>query len=318
MSASTALHLVPRHSLIPMDKLLGPWMLGMVISSIIFGITCLQVYLYYTKFASKDSTFLKAFVAFLFSVEILHLTMLTMSYYVASVTNFGDFVAIALGPWSLRAQIVIGVFLGTLVQLFYAFRIWTLSHKSPYLPVIIILCSFGALAFSIVYTIRASITQKFDNNSEVIPFSTSALALEVACDIFITLGMVFSLLNQRTDYQRTNRVLNILIAYTVNSGALTMIFAVCTLVLFLASKSTLLYSFFFFILVRLYGCSFMSILNSREYVRSQLKVPRAEMVTMPIHSSRTDTAVTESKAATNMSGIVFGPNPGHETQFSAV
>jgi len=301
-----------RHSLIPLDKLLGPWFIGLVVSSVIFGVTCLQVYMYFTKYCSRDGTALKAFVGCLFVVEILHLTMLGMSYYETSITNFGDFVQVFKGPWSLRAQIVIGVFLGMLVQMFYAYRIWTLSHKSPYIPVLIIICSLGALSMSIVYTYRATITKAFDNTADVIPFSTGSLSLEVACDILITGGMVYNLLQGRTEFSRTNRALNILIAYTLNSGALTSICAACTLIFFLASKTTLIYAFFFFILVRLYGLSFMSILNSREYVRKQLG---HKMITIT-QSSRTAGSGTAGTQEKDLDSIAFAQNHQASTVYT--
>ncbi|KAJ6584457.1 hypothetical protein B0H19DRAFT_1249424 [Mycena capillaripes] len=295
-----------RHSLIPLDKILGPWFIGLMVSSVIFGITCLQVYMYFTKHCARDPIGLKVFVGCLLTVEILHLVMLGMSYYETSITNFGDFVEVFKGPWSLRAQIIIGVFLGMLVQMFYAYRIWTLSHKSPYIPVLIV----GALSLSIVYTIRATITLKeFENTADVIPFSTGSLSLEVVCDVLITGGMVYNLLQGRTEFSRTNRALNTLIYYTVNSGALTSVFAMCTLIFFVVSKTTLIYAFFFFILVRLYGLSF--ILNSREYVRKQLT---HELVTIPTHSS--PTARTQSSQEKTMDTLVFAQNQQHASTLS--
>ncbi|KAK7050703.1 hypothetical protein R3P38DRAFT_2763975 [Favolaschia claudopus] len=50
-----------RHSAISLDNVLGPWLLGVVVSSIVFGITSLQIYAYYTRFSSRDPLFLKTF-----------------------------------------------------------------------------------------------------------------------------------------------------------------------------------------------------------------------------------------------------------------
>ncbi|KAJ7343894.1 hypothetical protein DFH08DRAFT_871415 [Mycena albidolilacea] len=120
---SVSISLAPRHSAVPLGSLLGPWLIGLVVSSIVFGITCLQVYLYYTKFSSRDPLIL----------DIVHAILLTMSYYVTSVDNFGDFEAISAAPCNL-------------VQMFYAFRIWTLSNKSPWLPGIF--CTLAELSMS--------------------------------------------------------------------------------------------------------------------------------------------------------------------------
>ncbi|KAJ7453161.1 hypothetical protein FB451DRAFT_672514 [Mycena latifolia] len=300
-----------------LDNLLGPWFIGIMCSSVIFGITCLQMYLYFTKFSTKDPVFLKAFVGVLLAIETLHMVLLGMSYYAASITNFGNYIEIFLGPWSLRAQIVVGVFLGNLVQMFYAYRIYVLSHKSPFVSIAIILTSLGSLACTIVYTYKATVIKAFDNNATVIPWSTSALSLEVTCDVLITIGMVLNLLKGRTEFSKTNRALHILISYTINSGALTMVFAALTLIFWLASKLTLIYAFFFFILVRLYACSFMSILNSRDYVRKQLN---HQMVNIPSSgASRTAQGTdNETKNYDSLGNIAFAPAGHQASGFSAV
>ncbi|KAJ7306786.1 hypothetical protein DFH08DRAFT_901700 [Mycena albidolilacea] len=84
---SVSISLAPRHSAIPLGSLLGPWLIGLVVSSIVFGITCLQVYLI---------------------LDIVHVTLLTISYYVTSVDNFGDFEAISTAPWSLPVGVLSG------------------------------------------------------------------------------------------------------------------------------------------------------------------------------------------------------------------
>ncbi|KAJ6474407.1 hypothetical protein C8R47DRAFT_708693 [Mycena vitilis] len=116
--------------------------------------------------------------------------------------------------------------------------------------------------------------------------------------------------------RKTNRALHILITYTINTGALTTVFAALTLIFWLVSKTTLIYAFFFFILVRLYGCSFMSILNSRDYVRKQLN---HQMVNIPSHSSRTaHGSDNETKNFDTVGTLAFAPNNHQISGFSAV
>ncbi|KAJ7495302.1 hypothetical protein FB451DRAFT_1213806 [Mycena latifolia] len=239
-----------RASLIPVGSLLGPWLIGLVISSIVFGITCLQVYLYYTKFSSRDPVYLKAFVALLMILDIVHLVLLTTSYYVTSVINFGDYRAISTAPWSLQAQIVVGVLLSTLVQMFYAFRVWSLWNKSPYMPAAIVICSLVQLGLAIAYMVAAVEVAAFKDTSVLLPFSTSALAFEVATDILISGSMIYRLVRSQTGFHKTNQALNTLTAYAINSGLLVMVFAICCLASFITSTTSLIYGLFFFILVR--------------------------------------------------------------------
>ncbi|ETW79426.1 hypothetical protein HETIRDRAFT_321761, partial [Heterobasidion irregulare TC 32-1] len=104
----------------------------------------------------------------------------------------------------------------------------------------------------------------------------------------------------RTYFIRTNRAINLLITYALNTCKLPCtlritissspvissihyihrVFAVTTLITFMALHESLAYAAFFFILVRLYSCSFMSTLNSRSIVRQQLNGRDDEVVTV--------------------------------------
>ncbi|KAH9963510.1 hypothetical protein BC827DRAFT_114803 [Russula dissimulans] len=86
-------------ALFPLDNLLGAFLIGVILSSIIYGISWLQVYLYYTQHSERDGSFLKSFVAVLLVLDSLHLTFLCHGLYIVSVTNFGDYVADLHAPW---------------------------------------------------------------------------------------------------------------------------------------------------------------------------------------------------------------------------
>ncbi|KAJ7445909.1 hypothetical protein FB451DRAFT_1568017 [Mycena latifolia] len=313
--------IVERHSLIPLGSLLGPWFIGIVLSSIVFGVTCLQVYLYYTKFCSRDPVFMKLFVAVLMVLDIVHLVFITASYYVTSVTNFGDYLAISAAPWTLQAQIGVGVLLSTLVQMFYASRIWALSNKSLYMPLTIAVCSLAQLSLAIVYMDVTFKTATYQDSGVEIPFSTGGLAFEVATDGLISGSMVYFFAQSRTGFRPTDNALRTLIAYTVNSGMLLMITAICCLATFVTSATTsLTYALFFFILVRLYGCSLMSILNSRDHVRDKLYAQNRnqEVVTIPTYATGDSPGQSENTKPTDESVIVMYNRGAKESMGSCV
>ncbi|KAF7330190.1 hypothetical protein MVEN_02456000 [Mycena venus] len=103
-----------------------------------------------------------------------------------------------------------------------------------------------------------------------IPYSTSALAFEVACDVLIAGAMIYHLLRNKTGFHKTDTAINLLVTYSLSSGAIATLFAICSLVTWITSPTTLIYALFYFVLVRVYGLSFMSLLNSREHVREQM------------------------------------------------
>ncbi|KAK7006314.1 hypothetical protein R3P38DRAFT_2794053 [Favolaschia claudopus] len=134
-----------RDSLVPLDSVLGSLLIGLVLSSILFGATCQQVYLYFTNHCSRDSVYLKTLVLVLLALDAFHVALISHTMYHMSVTNFGDYAQFGrYPPWSLKLQIPVGGISASMVQFFYAYRIYMLSQKSLVFPVPIFVFALGA------------------------------------------------------------------------------------------------------------------------------------------------------------------------------
>ncbi|KAK6988062.1 hypothetical protein R3P38DRAFT_3374307 [Favolaschia claudopus] len=294
---------LPRASLIPLDNLLGAWLLGVIFSALLFGVTCLQIFLYFTKYGTRDSVFLRIFVIFLFALDTLHLALVSHSIYHTVVTNFGDYVALRKAPWSLLVEVMIGNVISTMVQLFYAARIYTISKKSLLLPILIVrayifkldarhprsisqaICSLTSFVLGALYTHKSFQLEFFQAASGLVVYLTSGLSFIAAGDLLISCTMIYLLFNSKTGFKRTNKAINTLVAYTVSSGAITTVFTIGDVVAGSVWPSTLIQIPFFFIFVRLHCLSFMSILNSRDHIRQQLFAPGHAIVAIPSYQA---------------------------------
>ncbi|KAH9049430.1 hypothetical protein EDB84DRAFT_1574234 [Lactarius hengduanensis] len=278
-------------ALIPLDNVLGVFFLGVVFSSILYGVIWLQVYSYFTQHCKGDRLFLKCFVALLLILDTLQLAFIVHGFYVSGVTNFGDYLADSRPPWSLKVQTLIGVIVTCSVQHFYAWRIYHLSLGQIYAPAFIVVLSLTELGLGIVYLVRWQVTSQllfpfalllilhssfqypyFDQAKVQIPNLVAGLSMQVVCDLTITTSMVYYLLSRHeTVVKRANLATTTVLAlYCINSGALTLVFAITCFATFVRFTHTLIYAPFFFILVRLYACAFMAILNSRSRLRTSL------------------------------------------------
>ncbi|KAH9178248.1 hypothetical protein EDB89DRAFT_1930195 [Lactarius sanguifluus] len=104
---------------IPVDNILGVFFLGVIFSSILYGVIWLQVYSYFSQHCKGDGIFLKCFVALLLILDTLQLALVVHGFYVAGVTNFGDYLANLRPSW---------FFVTCSVQQFYAWRIYHRKH----------------------------------------------------------------------------------------------------------------------------------------------------------------------------------------------
>ncbi|KAK7050754.1 hypothetical protein R3P38DRAFT_3608857 [Favolaschia claudopus] len=295
-----------RGSLIPLDNTLGTWLIGLILSSVLYGITCLQVYLYFTKSCSRDRIILKAFVMGLFLLDTFHLSLVSHSMYSVVVTNFGDYVQLGIIPWSLLLQTAFGSFLSANVRLFYAWRIYIISNKFLLLPSVIVsrsltyncsepdinpkgICSIPAFIFSVLYTQKGFEIKFFTLADRLFVRSALGLGFGAAADLLIAGTMIYYLSKNKTGFQKTNKAINMLVTYSLSTGALACVFALGDVIAVqfnslseaAAAPANLDQVPFFFILIRLHALSFMSILNSREHVREQLYAGGHAMVTIP-------------------------------------
>ncbi|KAI9437252.1 hypothetical protein H4582DRAFT_336961 [Lactarius indigo] len=260
-------------ALIPVDDIHGALLIATVLSSIIYGVTWSQVYSYYNSHFSRDRWPLKSFVAFLMLVDSANLVCLNHATYHLIITNFGDYEFDKFTPWSQAAVVISTVVLEVSVQHFYAYRIYCLGWRSPYLPAAISIVSLTEFLIGIVYSTQIL---KHRDVSELGGFPgifIATLSVKVLCDVLITVGMVYTLLSNRSRVRRTNNVLNLLAIYAINCGILHLVFAISCVILFTRLQYTLICTPSLFIMVRLSLCAFMAILNSRDNLRETLDGP---------------------------------------------
>ncbi|TFY82863.1 hypothetical protein EWM64_g1145 [Hericium alpestre] len=229
-------------ALISVDKSLGALEIGAIFSTLILGITSMQVYSYYTQHSSRDGVFLKSYVALLMAMDCFHTGLVCALLYHYTITNFGDYDILQRDSWMFLVQVAVGSVLSLFVQYFKA-----------------------------VF---------FANTSNVTVWAKVALALHVTCDATITSAMLYYLMKNRgtTGVRRTQRMVTVLMTYALNTGLLTTTCNIACLISLVVSQGTFIFMVFFFVYVKLYSCSFMAILNSRDYIRAGFTGP-TEVIT---------------------------------------
>ncbi|KAH8997080.1 hypothetical protein EDB86DRAFT_921214 [Lactarius hatsudake] len=302
-------------ALIPVDNTLGALFIGTVLSSIIYGVTWLQVYSYYNSHCLRDRWPLKFFVAFLMLVDSANLFFVVYTTYHVGITNFGDYLSDAFKPpvWGETSASLSAIVLDVSVQHFYAYRI--------YRPISI--TSLTEFGIGILYSVKI-LKHVHELGIRFQGLSIATLSCKVLCDVLITSGMVYYFLSNRTQVRRTNNVLNLLAIYTINCGTLHLVFAISSVTLLAKYRDTLVSTPSLFIMFRLSLCAFMAILNSRDNLRETLDGSGGVVTTLTQLKARTDTTVpwgTQNTAEASTSAAVPKSRPPFsvysDTSFSA-
>ncbi|CAK5271776.1 unnamed protein product [Mycena citricolor] len=156
-------------ALVPLDNSVGALSIGVTVATMLFGINCMQSFLYFAEHSQKDGLALKLFVGLLWLLELVTAVLINHGIFFYTVSNWGDLSVIneptvwcVPSSSSLPSQNrkpVAGVFwskLGSvftfvalMVQGFFAHRVYILGGRRKILPGIIIFLTLAQFAMGI-------------------------------------------------------------------------------------------------------------------------------------------------------------------------
>ncbi|KAK7041649.1 hypothetical protein VNI00_009256 [Paramarasmius palmivorus] len=265
----------------PLDSTMGAALVGCLLACVLYGVSLLQTYNYFIEPGANDKWPLKLVVGAVFLFDTIHSMLISHTIYTYLVTNYANPAILGKCVWSLLAEVLFNGLTGFLVQSFLTHRVWrylTLSRRNSSLSfttiivtgvaVILVLAEFGCItAFAIIALVRV---KSFDDLATMKWLSILVNALAAAADVYIAAVLCFLLQGSRTGFQRSDTIIRKLIMYAVNTGLLTSLCAVASLISITAAPNTFIYITFFFCIGRLYANSLLATLNARRRIRESV------------------------------------------------
>ncbi|KAJ6562253.1 hypothetical protein B0H19DRAFT_1375400 [Mycena capillaripes] len=264
MSAATL------HSGASLDNTMGSMLLGVIVSAILYGISLLQCLFYFTRYG-RDPLYLKALVASTVFLDTVHLVLVIHTVYHYLITNYYKNDTLQVMIWSVSLEALPTGITAGLVQSFYAHRIWRMSHHSVVLTglvLLLIVATSGACGTAwVVLALQAG---TYERLLRISPLTISINALSTAADVIITATLCFMLQQTRPASLETETMVNRLILFTINTGLLTSLCAIASLISLIISPKTLVYASFYFCIGRLYSNALLASLNARSVIRGRI------------------------------------------------
>ncbi|KAL7282081.1 hypothetical protein ACG7TL_003550 [Trametes sanguinea] len=274
-----------------LDATMGPLLIGVILAAVMYGVSCSQMYYYYTRY-QRDPWHIKLLVTAVWTTDSIHQALISHSVYWYLITEYGNPVALTL----LSKTIIIEVFFNVRVYRpvrakvsvfatpdadsadadarnllppisFFAARVYKLSGKKVYLVIPVALLIAGEFAVAMAYSIKALYFKTFVDLVQIKGLSISINAFAAAGDVCIAAILCTILHNSRTGFNKSNTLINKLMVFAVNTGLLTSVCACLSLITILALPNTFVYICFFFLVGRLYSNSLMATLNARKSLR---------------------------------------------------
>ncbi|KAK0241062.1 hypothetical protein EDD85DRAFT_387889 [Armillaria nabsnona] len=247
----------------PIERLSGPLIVASLLHWGLFGTLSVQLYLYYLAFP-KDRKFTKYLVYGIYVVEFVQTILVSHDVFATFGYGFGNIEALTEVHFNWLIVPIMSAVAAFIGQVFYAYRIFILS-RSRTIPAFVtclsLTSSVGAIITG-VYSFEANDIIKLNDRKTSIAVGIwcggSAL-----CDVVIAICMTYYLTRRNTSFRQTRILVTKLVRLTIETGSVTAVVALLSLILFFVFPGETFYSTPVFIMPKLYANTVYMVLNSR-------------------------------------------------------
>ncbi|TFK24550.1 hypothetical protein FA15DRAFT_704533 [Coprinopsis marcescibilis] len=268
-----------------LDSTLGAAFVGMLLAGILHGISMVQTWYYFTHQNDRWHTKLLASTHhWSHELQLIEGGLITHTVYTYTISSWGKMSQLDDLVWSVLVSAMLYPAVTNLISPYQGGGSIQRSNCSPgtklldnarvaveqqKLPVNwpCVAAEFGCV---IAFTGLSLRLKTFTELAELEALSIAVNALAAAGDVLIAVTLCIILHFSRTGFSKSDTMINKLILFSVNTGMLTSICAVGSLISITVAGNTFFYIAFFFCIGRLYTNSLLATLNARKMIRGAL------------------------------------------------
>jgi len=151
------------------------------------------------------------------------------------------------------------------------YRIYHLTRRNLILTIIVAIVSIINMGVGFVggtlSVVKSQTWIQFLSNEVANIALVFSLALGAFNDLLVASILIYRLTRMKTGFSRTNHLIAIMIAYVVNTGALTVIFDLLVVIFYCTMKDSFMYQGAYVLAGRMYGVAVIGTLNQRRYFK---------------------------------------------------
>ncbi|ETW80345.1 hypothetical protein HETIRDRAFT_115723 [Heterobasidion irregulare TC 32-1] len=214
------------------DATIGPAEACAAISFFFYGVMAMQVYLYCQSDFLEDSLLTKSTVILICIVETVHTIYIGIYIYSCTITHAGDAEYATLLVIPLQVIVGSGLVIVVVVQIFFSWRVYALSKSWIVAAVLKVVSSIRACGMiSLRVVLPEHLTSIHDYIIDNRWLIVTLFSMTWFIDIFNTGMLVYYLLRDGTYSRKTQKIIEKIIMWTVETGILTCIFSTTMMVL---------------------------------------------------------------------------------------
>ncbi|KAK7683452.1 hypothetical protein QCA50_013285 [Cerrena zonata] len=246
----------------------SPIFWGFVVSLVLGGITILQAYIYFYRF--NDRLEIRTIAATMLALDVVSSALVAQSIYYYLLPHFGSLEPLSSVTPELSAECLISTIITFISQMYFVYQLYILHHLKRINIMFTILIGVGAclaLAGGIACVITMYIFHHgvLSNRNDMFAiFFGIAKAFGAFTDILATVCMTVFLKSSITGVIETKKLLNNLIQFVIQRGALVTLIQTLLLITFFAAPNSLSWFAFHVNVTKLYANTFFAMLNGRD------------------------------------------------------
>ncbi|KAM6497791.1 hypothetical protein JOM56_005739 [Amanita muscaria] len=256
-------------------KIYGAQLVGTLVATFLSGMNTVQAVVYFRVYP-EDAMRLKALVATIWGLDIIHTAFLWSDLWLYFVINFGQVSGIYAvhKPYIVPGAIVVSTTMILIVQIksssgsltsditrFYVHRIFRFSHRNYWITtpiVILVLCEMSGTIGAVVILYGYQDTLSFINRGYKWTFSPGSISAAVS-DIVIMVVLLVLLRSNRRHSTSLNNVIDQLILYTFETGSLTAFMTIVIVIAWLNERFTEIYLGLYVSLPKVYATTLLGL-----------------------------------------------------------
>lgn len=245
----------------------GAILLGTCFGCALTGVVFVQCVLYY-KLYPGDYAWTKFLVFVVWGLDLSHTVLIIVTSWQSVISGFDKPENMDLIPPALGLSVAVTAAVTFLVHCFFANRIRKLM-KNSYIAVPVVILAFCRLLAACCSTSEIIRLKHYSLFIRPYPawIFTTGVTLSASVEIIITMTMIIFLRSRKTGFANMNHIINSLILYTLETGSVTSVVTVASLICWLIMRHNLIFLGMHFAIAKLYANSLLATLNTRKRLR---------------------------------------------------
>ncbi|KAL4250710.1 hypothetical protein ABKN59_005496 [Abortiporus biennis] len=256
------------HLVVPkLDNTLGAMFIGLIVSSILYGITCVQTYVYYVDNKTKDRVVLRSMVAVLWILNTLDMVFITHCVYYFAVTNYANPTSFNTAPWSVGGFNVIANLNDVIIRGILIDRIYKISLNNKFVLVALWVGNLTVSAFGLSLSIQIDKNPDLQALGHLAWLIYCCFTTMAAVDTIIAIVLCAILWSRKTGFSHTDSQIQTLMRYSIHTGALTSFVAIVIVITYAAMPHNFIFIGIYLSLPKFYLNALLATLNARDSLK---------------------------------------------------